>query len=54
MGVHHLQGVSERPRLENQWSFGLGFMRRLSLLPDDSLYLDILRDDAADARGPLP
>ena len=45
---------SERPWLETRWSFLLGFVRRLSLLPDDSLHLDILRDNVADARGPLP
>ena len=32
----------------------LGFMRRLSLLPEGSLHLDILRDNIADAAGPLP
>ena len=31
----------------------LGFMRRLSLLPESSLHLDILRDNSADARQPL-
>ena len=31
----------------------LGFMRRLSLLPEGSLHLDILRDNIADARQPL-
>ena len=31
-----------------------GFMRRLSMLPDDSLHLHILRDNIADAKGPLP
>ena len=45
---------SERPWLETWWSFLLGFVRRLSLLPDDSLHLDILRDNVADARDPLP
>ena len=29
----------------------LGFMRRLSLLPEGSLHLDIHRDNIADARG---
>ena len=29
-------------------------MRRLLLLPDDNLRLDILPDSPADARGPLP
>ena len=29
-------------------------MRRLSVLPDDSLHLHILRDNIADAKGPLP
>ena len=28
-------------------------MRRLSVLPDDSLHLDNLRDNIADAKGPL-
>ena len=32
----------------------MGFVRRLSLLPDDSLHLDILWDNVAGARGPLP
>ena len=31
----------------------LGFMRRLSLLPEGSLHLDILRDNIADALQPL-
>ena len=31
----------------------LGFMRQLSLLPEGSLQLDILRDNIADARQPL-
>ena len=31
----------------------LGFMRRLSLLPEGSLHLDVLRDNIADARQPL-
>ena len=31
----------------------LGFMRRLSLLPEGSLHLDLLRDNIADARQPL-
>ena len=31
----------------------LGFMRRLSLLPEGSLHLNILRDNIADARQPL-
>ena len=34
--------------------FLLGFMRRLSVLPDDSLHLHILRDNIADVKGPLP
>ena len=29
-------------------------MRRLSVLPDDSLHLHLLRDNIADAKGPLP
>ena len=45
---------SERSWLETWCSFLLGFVRRLSLLPDDSLHLDILRNNVADARGPLP
>ena len=40
-------------RLETWWSMVLGFMRRLSLLPEGSLHLDILRDNIADARQPL-
>ena len=31
----------------------LGFMHRLSLLPEGSLHLDVLRDNIADARQPL-
>ena len=31
----------------------LGFVRRLSLLPEGSLHLDVLRDNIADARQPL-
>ena len=31
----------------------LGFMRRLSLLPEGSLHLDILKDNIADAQQPL-
>ena len=45
---------AERPWLDTWWSFLLGFMRRLSVLPDDSLHLHILRDNIADAKGPLP
>ena len=44
---------SGRPRLDTWWSFLLGFVRRLSLLPDYSLHLDILLDHIADARGPV-
>ena len=40
----HLQGVSKRPWLDIWWSFLLGFMCRLSLLSNDSLHLDNLRD----------
>ena len=36
------RGFSERPWLGTWWSFLLGFVHRLSLLPDDSLHLDIL------------
>ena len=39
------------------WTAGgsmvLGFMRRLLLLPEGSLHLDILQDNIADARQPL-
>ena len=45
---------AERPWLGTWWSFLLGFMRRSSELPDDSLHLHILRDNIADAKGPLP
>ena len=45
---------AERPWLDTWWSFLLGFMRRLSVLPDDSLHLHILQDNIADAKGPLP
>ena len=45
---------AERPWLDTWWSFLLGFMRRLSVLPDDSLHLHILRDNIADAKDPLP
>ena len=31
----------------------LGFMRRLLLLPEDRLHLEILQDNIADARQPL-
>ena len=44
---------AERPWLDSWWSKMLGFMRRLSLLPEGSLHLDILRDNIADARQPL-
>ena len=45
---------AERPWLDTWWSFLLGFMHRLSVLPDDSLHLHILRDNIADAKGPFP
>ena len=45
---------SARPWLATWWPFLLDFVRRLSLLPDDSLHLDILRDNVAGARGLLP
>ena len=44
---------AERPWLYSWWSMVLGFMRRLSLLPEGSLHLDILRNNIADARQPL-
>ena len=44
---------AERPWLDSWWSMVLGFMRRLSLLPEGSLHLDILRDNIVDARQPL-
>ena len=44
---------AERPLLDSLWSMMLGCMRRLSLLPERSLHLDILRDKIADARQPL-
>ena len=44
---------AERPWLDSWWSMVLGFMRRLSLLPEGSLHLDVLRDNIADARQPL-
>ena len=44
---------AERPWLDSWWSMVLGFMRRLSLLPEGSVHLDILRDNNADARQPL-
>ena len=44
---------ADRPWLDSWWSMVLGFMRRLSLLPEGSLHLDILRDNIADARQPL-
>ena len=43
------RGFAERPWLDSWWSMVLGFMRRLSLLPEGSLHLDILRDNIADA-----
>ena len=45
--------VAERPWLDGWWSMVLGFMRRLSFLPEGSLHSDILRDNIADARQPL-
>ena len=47
-------GTSERPWLDTWWSFLPGFLHRLTVLPDDSLHLDILQDNIADAKGPLP
>ena len=44
----------ERSWLEGWWCFLLGFMSSLLLLPGGSLHLNILRDDIADARAPLP
>ena len=44
---------AERPWLDSWWSMVLGFMRRLSLLPEGSLHLDVLRDNIAYARQPL-
>ena len=44
---------AERPWLDSWWSMVLGFTRRLPLLPEGSLRLDILRDVIADARQPL-
>ena len=44
---------SARPWLYTWCSLLLGFMHHLSLLPDDSLHLDILVIDIADARGHL-
>ena len=32
---------SEKPRIDRWWSFLLGFVCRLSLLPDDSLHLEL-------------
>ena len=42
-----------RPCLDTWWSMVLDFMRQLSLLPEGSLHLGILRVDIADARQPL-
>ena len=44
---------AERPWLDSWWSMVLGFMRRLLLLHQGSLHLDILRDNIADAWQPL-
>ena len=44
---------ANRPWQDSWWSMVLGFMRRLSLLPEGSLHLDILLDNIADARQPL-
>ena len=44
---------AEKPWLDSWWFMVLGFMRRLSLLPEGSLHLDILQDNIADARQPL-
>ena len=46
--------ISERPWLDAWWPLLLGYKRCLSLLPDDSLRLDILQDKIAVAGGPLP
>ena len=47
---------SERPWLDRWSSFLLGYMRRLLLLPGDSLHRDILRGiaDAAGAHCRVP
>ena len=44
---------AERPWPDSWWSMVLGFMRQLSLLPEGSLDLEIVRDNNADARQPL-
>ena len=44
---------AERPWLDTWWSMVLGFMRRLAILPEGSLHLDVLQANIADARQPL-
>ena len=41
---------AERPWLHTWWLWVLGFMHRLSEMPEGSLHLDILKDNIADAR----
>ena len=41
---------AERPWLHTWWLRVLGFMHRLSEMPEGSLHLDILKDNIADAR----
>ena len=44
---------AERPWLDSWWSMVLGFTRQLSLLPEGSLHLDMIRDNIANAWQPL-
>ena len=40
----------ERPWVHRWWDQVIGFMHRLSNMPDDSLHAGILRDNVADAQ----
>ena len=43
--------LSERPWVHQWWDQVIGFMHRLSNMPDDSIHAEILRDNIADAQG---
>ena len=42
--------LSERPWVHRWWNQVIGFMHRLSNMPDGSIHAEILRDNIADAR----
>ena len=42
--------LSERPWLHRWWNQVIGFMHRLSNMPDDSIHAEIFRDNIADAQ----